>query len=74
MAGDIAIDELRHQIEKQCYALLVMEQPVAGDMRSIVAALTIVNELERVGDHGKAHREAAAATEPSPDRHSDGRH
>ena len=30
-----------------------MEQPVAGDMRSIVAALTIVNELERVGDHAK---------------------
>ena len=53
VAGDIAIDELRHKIEKQCYALLVMEQPVAGDMRSIVAALTIVNELERVGDHAK---------------------
>jgi phosphate transport system protein len=53
IAGDIAIDEMRHQIEKQCYALLVMEQPVAGDMRSIVAALTIAGELERVGDHAK---------------------
>jgi phosphate transport system protein len=53
VAGDIAIDEARHRIEKQCYALLVMEQPVAGDMRNIVAALTVAGELERVGDHGK---------------------
>ena len=53
VAGDIAIDEARRRIEKQCYALLVMEQPVAGDMRNIVAALTIVGELERVGDHAK---------------------
>ena len=53
VAGDIVIDEARHRIEKQCYALLVMEQPVAGDMRNIVAALTVAGELERVGDHGK---------------------
>ncbi len=53
VAGDMAINDLRFRIEKQCYALLVMEQPVAGDMRTIVAALTIASELERVGDHGK---------------------
>jgi phosphate transport system protein len=53
IAGDVAIDEGRMRIEKQCYALLVMEQPVAGDMRQIVAALTVAGELERVGDHGK---------------------
>lgn len=53
VAGDLSINELRFRIEKQCYALLVMEQPVAGDMRNIVAALSIANELERVGDHGK---------------------
>ncbi len=53
VAGDIAIDEMRHRIEKQCYTLLVVEQPVAGDMRNIVAAMTIASELERVGDHAK---------------------
>jgi phosphate transport system protein len=53
VAGDIAIDQARYGIEKRCYALLVMEQPVAGDMRNIVAALTVASELERVGDHGK---------------------
>ena len=34
-------------------AVLAQEQPVAGDMRRIVAALTMVNDLERIGDHGK---------------------
>ncbi len=53
IAGDLTINDLRFRIERQCYALLAMEQPVAGDMRSIVAALTISNELERIGDHGK---------------------
>jgi phosphate transport system protein len=53
VAGDMAINDLRYRIEKQCYALLVMEQPVASDMRAIVAALSIATDLERVGDHGK---------------------
>ena len=53
IAGDLAINDLRYAIEKQCYALLAVEQPVAGDMRRIVAALTMVNDLERIGDHGK---------------------
>jgi phosphate transport system protein len=53
VAGDVAINQLRFQIEKQCYSLLVMEQPVASDMRNIVAALSIAIDLERVGDHGK---------------------
>jgi phosphate transport system protein len=51
--GDEVINERRFAIEKQCYGLLATEQPVARDMRAIVSALIIVNELERVGDHGK---------------------
>lgn len=53
IAGDEVINSLRYQIEQQCYALLAREQPVAGDMRTIVTALTIVTELERIADHGK---------------------
>lgn len=53
IAGDQAINSLRFDIEKQCYGLLAREQPVAGDMRAIVAALTFVAELERIADHGK---------------------
>jgi phosphate transport system protein len=53
IANDLAINDLRYAIEKSCYAMLAQEQPVAGDMRRIVAALTMVNDLERIGDHGK---------------------
>lgn len=53
IAGDTIINELRYRIEKRCYALLATEQPVASDLRAIVAMLSISNELERVGDHGK---------------------
>lgn len=53
ISGDQAINTLRYQIEQQAYALLAREQPVAGDMRAIVAALTCVAEMERIADHGK---------------------
>jgi hypothetical protein len=42
IANDLAINDLRYAIERSCYALLAQEQPVAGDMRRIVAALTMV--------------------------------
>lgn len=53
IAGDVAINDLRYQIERRCYAMLAMEQPVAGDMRAIVGVISIANELERIADHGK---------------------
>lgn len=53
IAADVSINRLRYDIEFECYSLLVTEQPVASDMRAIVAALTIVNDLERIADHGK---------------------
>jgi phosphate transport system protein len=53
VAGDLVLNRLRFSIEGQCYALIATEQPVAGDLRAIVAALTIGSDLERIGDHGK---------------------
>jgi phosphate transport system protein len=53
VAGDNRINDLRFDLESECYALLATEQPVAGDMRRIVSLLTITNDLERIGDHGK---------------------
>jgi phosphate transport system protein len=66
IAGDMVINDMRFVIEKMCYGLLALEQPVAGDMRAIVAALTIVNDLERIGDHGKriAATSLRMSTEP----------
>jgi phosphate transport system protein len=53
IVGDARLNRLRYEIEGECYHLLVTEQPVAGDMRTIVSAVIIVTELERIADHGK---------------------
>jgi phosphate transport system protein len=53
IAADAALNQLRYTIERDCYDLLVTEQPVAGDMRMIVSGVIIATELERIADHGK---------------------
>jgi phosphate transport system protein len=53
ISADLNINSLRFELERRCYELLVTEQPVARDMRIIVSALTVTNDLERIGDHGK---------------------
>jgi phosphate transport system protein len=53
ISADTAINALRYRIEEACYALLALEQPMAGDLRTIVATLIMVNEFERIADHGK---------------------
>lgn len=50
---DRAIDALRYKIEGDALTLIATQQPMAGDMRTIAAALIIANELERIGDYAK---------------------
>jgi phosphate transport system protein len=51
LQDDRAIDRLEIDIEERCLRLLALQQPLAGDLRFITAALKISNDLERVGDH-----------------------
>ena len=53
IAADAGINQLRFDIEIECYALLAMEQPVARDLRIVSSALMVNVDLERIGDHGK---------------------
>lgn len=48
---DRAIDQLEVEIDERCMRLLALRQPVGQDLRFIISALKIVNDLERVGDH-----------------------
>ena len=48
---DVEINELRFKIEESCLALIATQQPAAGDLRSIIAAMHMVVEMERMGDH-----------------------
>ena len=50
IAGDRAIDAAREHVEERSFELLATQQPVAGDLRMLVATLRMVADLERMGD------------------------
>lgn len=50
ITGDLEIDLTRERVEENAFSLLSLQQPVAGDLRVVVAALRMVAELERMGD------------------------
>jgi phosphate transport system protein len=50
IAADDVIDRRREEVEEHSFELLARQQPVAGDLRVLVAALRMVGELERMGD------------------------
>ena len=51
IAADAEIDRMEMVVEEQAVHLLALQQPVAVDLRFLVAALKINNDLERIGDH-----------------------
>lgn len=53
MAGDSSINAMEKQVEQLCLSLLLRQHPVAGDLRRVSAALKMVTDLERVGDHAQ---------------------
>ncbi len=50
IVGDREIDELEEKIESACITMLALQQPVATDLRVVVAALRMSATLERMGD------------------------
>jgi len=50
MESDFEIDKMEVEIEEECLKILALYQPVAVDLRFIVAVLKINNDLERIGD------------------------
>lgn len=51
MARDEDIDRQQKKIESICLNLLMRQQPVARDLRTISAAMKMVTDMERIGDH-----------------------
>lgn len=51
MARDEDIDRQQKKIESICFNLLMRQQPVARDLRTISAAMKMVTDMERIGDH-----------------------
>ena len=53
MRDDIHVNNKRFEIEEKCIHLLATQQPMAADLRFIVAVLHIIVDLERMGDHAE---------------------
>jgi len=52
--ADNAVNQMRFLLEENCTLLIVTQQPAARDLRAIIAALSIVVDLERMGDKAKS--------------------
>ena len=50
---DRSVNEKEREIEQQCLKLLLLQHPVAGDLRLISAALKMITDLERIGDQAQ---------------------
>ncbi len=53
IADDQKINEKRFEIEETCIQLIATQQPMAGDLRTLISVLNIITELERIGDHAE---------------------
>jgi len=62
IAREHAINELEVQNDEAVVRLLALQQPVATDLRLILAALKLNNDLERIGDHAVNIAESALTT------------
>ena len=51
VANDEAIDALEHEVSHDVLRLLALRQPMARDLREILAALRIASDIERIGDY-----------------------
>ncbi|WP_448593278.1 phosphate signaling complex protein PhoU [Thermoflexus hugenholtzii] len=54
IAFDEEINRMRYQIEEACLETIATQQPMASDLRAIIAAMFCATNLERMGDHAKS--------------------
>jgi phosphate transport system protein len=69
MQDDDRVDELEVEIDERVMELLALHQPMASDLRQIIASNKVANDLERIGDHAVNIAKAArrlADTNPLP--------
>ncbi|MGA2816579.1 MAG: phosphate signaling complex protein PhoU [Xanthobacteraceae bacterium] len=50
---DPLIDAMQHEVEQKAILTIARRQPMAVDLREIVGAMRVCNDLERIGDHAK---------------------
>ena len=68
IAQDTDINAKRFELEEHCLHIMVTQQPVAVDLRLIIATMNIVTELERIGDYAAGIAKLAVRVELYPKR------
>ena len=66
IARDAEIDRLEHEVENMAVRLLALRQPMAGDLREIVAAFRISSNIERMGDFARTIAKRAVTLSALP--------
>ncbi len=66
MKDDDLVDHAQKKIENICFQLLIQQQPVARDLRTITAAMKMVTDMERIGDHAADISELTVVMSHSP--------
>jgi phosphate transport system protein len=66
MADDQAVNQLEVQLDDACSHLIVRRQPAANDLRTVMATIKVITDLERIGD------EAAKIARTARDLHTRG--
>ena len=51
--ADQRIDDMQRKIDEMCVSIIARRQPMASDLRSVITAIHVANDLERVGDMAK---------------------
>lgn len=66
IADDLKINEKRYNTEEKCLELVATQQPLASDLRTIVAVLHIIVDLERIADHAEGNAKIALMLADEP--------
>ena len=64
--GDVDLNKLEVEVEQAAVELLALQQPMARDLRFIIGAIKVSNDLERVGDHAVNIAESAIRLAEKP--------
>ena len=63
---DALINTKRYEIEEKCLEIMATQQPLAGDLRTLIAVLHIIVDLERMGDHAEGTAKVAIMLADEP--------
>ncbi len=66
IADDVKINQKRYDDEERCLELIATQQPLASDLRTIVAVLHMIVDLERMGDHAEGIAKIAVILADEP--------